>query len=258
MTAILDHPYAIQVLFHPRRDDFAMVRPGAHLVTIEVEPEVTLGGRLYPAPDPESPLILYYHGNGEIAADYDNLEELYTRMGIALLVMDYRGYGTSSGYPKADNLVSDARVVYDALPDVLKEYQLNPAQVYVMGRSLGSVPAVETAVYAGEQLGGLILESGFSDTFGLLSRLGVQVAEASEERDGFRNAHKMEEVTVRTLVLHGMNDVLIPPSDGQELHKNCAATEKHLELIPGAGHNDIMITGMRQYFDAIGSFVLKS
>jgi len=49
-----------------------------------------------------------------------------------------------------------------------------------------------------------------------------------------------EEITIPTLVIHGRNDVLIPASDGQELHRRSAAADKRLLLIPGAGHNDLL------------------
>ncbi|NJN67472.1 MAG: alpha/beta hydrolase [Chloroflexaceae bacterium] len=253
-TKLLNRPDVLGVLFHPR-EDFGLLRPDAHMVEIELDDEVDVGGRLYPAA-PDAPVILYYHGNGEIAADYDDLSEFYVHLGITLLVMDYRGYGASGGHPTAENLVGDAMVVFNALDRVLSAHGLNPAQVYVMGRSLGSVPAIETALHAGDRLAGLIIESGFFDTFGLLARLGVRVARADEQQEGFGNAFKMEHITTRTLILHGADDFLIPPSDGQELHRRCAAADKHLVLIPGAGHNDIMITGMSDYFAAIRDFVL--
>jgi hypothetical protein len=124
-----------------------------------------------------------------------------------------------------------------------------------MGRSLGSVPAIELAARYGDQLAGLLIESGFSDTFGLLARMGVRAQGAEEGQDGFGNAFKMERVTIPTLVLHGERDVLIPPGDGQALHDHCAAEDKRLVLIPNAGHNDIMLVGMKQYFEAIHMFV---
>lgn len=254
----LETPDVLSVLFHPRRDDFGITRDGAHLVMLDIG-EVTLGGRLFPAPirtpNSEAPLILYYHGNGEIAADYDNLEYIYTQMGIALLVMDYRGYGTSGGTPTAASLVTDAHGVIDALDELLAAHSLKPSKIYVMGRSLGSVSAIETACYAGNRLAGLIVESGFSDTFGLLNRLGSRVT-GDEETEGFANAHKMQQVTIPTLVLHGEQDILIPPSDGAALYSKSKAHDREFALIPGAGHNDIMITGMDQYFAAIREFVL--
>jgi hypothetical protein len=255
--AILDHPDIQRVLFHPRRD-YGFEEPGVHSVSVEVEPGVTLGGRLYPTSDPRSPAVLYYHGNGEIAADYDDIADLYTQMGLALLVIDYRGYGTSSGTPTPSNLISDANTLFSGLNDIFAAYELAPARLYVMGRSLGSVPAIEIALHGSKRLSGLIIESGFADTFGLLERLGLQAQGVNEDQHGFGNAQKMERITMPTLILHGRNDVLIPPSDGQALYDHCAASEKHLVLIPGAGHNDIMLVGMKHYFEAIRSFVFGS
>jgi hypothetical protein len=203
----------------------------------------------------DAPLILYYHGNGEIADDYDDIASLYTRLGISLLVMDYRGYGASGGSPTSSTLLTDAVAVFGALTQICDQHHLKPARLYVMGRSLGSVTAIEIAQHAGETLAGLIIESGFSDTFGLLMRLGLQVQGAEEGQHGFGNAFKMEQVHIPTLILHGQSDVLIPPTDGQDLYRHCAATTKHLVLIPGAGHNDILMTGMTVYFDAIRAFV---
>jgi fermentation-respiration switch protein FrsA (DUF1100 family) len=124
-----------------------------------------------------------------------------------------------------------------------------------MGRSLESAAAIEVALHAGERLAGLIVESGFADTFALLARLGVEVQGADEERDGFGNAAKMARVTVPTLIIHGQADVLIPAADGQKLYNRCAAPHRRVLLIPGAGHNDLMMVGMAEYFDAIWAFV---
>ena len=252
---ILDQPEVLRVLFHPRRD-YALtpIPPGVCLVAVEVEPGVTIGGRLYPAAS-EAPAILYFHGNGEIAADYDDIAPLYTRLGITLLVIDYRGYGRSDGTPTASHLLADAVAVFDAVGRIFECHGLTPSRLYVMGRSLGSAAAIEVALHVGEQLTGLIVESGFADTFALLARLGVRVQGADEERDGFGNPAKMGHVTTRTLVIHGQADVLIPASDGRELYRRYAAPEKQLVLIPGAGHNDLMMVGMTQYFEAIRTFV---
>ena len=254
MTNLLDQPEILRTLFYPRRDLLASPPPGVRLVAVEVEPGVTVGGRLYPA-GPESLAILYYHGNGEIAADYDGIAPLYTQMGLTLLVMDYRGYGRSDGTPTARNLLADAVAVFDAVGAIFEENGLAPAQLYVMGRSLGSAAAIEAALHAGERLAGLIIESGFADTFALLARLGLRIQGADEGCHGFGNPAKMERIATRTLVIHGQADVLIPALDGQELHHRCAAPDKRLVLISGAGHNNLMMVGMAQYFEALRTFV---
>ena len=253
--SILDQPEIQRVLFYPRREDaWAADSSTARPVAVEVEPGVRIGGRLYPA-EPDAPLILFFHGNGEIAADYDDIALAYTQLGIGLLVMDYRGYGTSDGEPSASHLLSDAVAVFGATGRLCVENGLAPLWLYVMGRSLGSAAAIEIAVHAEERLAGLIIESGFADTFALLARMGARAAGAQEDRDGFGNALKISRVGLRTLIIHGQSDVLIPASDARELFRRSAAQDKQLVLIPGAGHNDLMWVGMTQYMDAIQSFV---
>jgi alpha-beta hydrolase superfamily lysophospholipase len=255
---LLDQPQVQRVLFYPRRDGLLTSHaPGVHLVTVEVEPGLAVGGRLYPA-GAKAPAILYFHGNGEIAADYDGLAPLYTQMGITLLVMDYRGYGKSDGTPTARHLLADAATAFDTMDHLFERHGLSAVGRYVMGRSLGSAAAVEVALHAGEGLAGLIVESGFADTFALLARLGMRIQGADEGRDGFGNPDKMSRVTTRTLIIHGQADVLIPASDGGELYRRCAAPDKQLVLIPGAGHNDLMMVGMASYFEAIRRFVLEA
>ena len=65
----------------------------------------------------------------------------------------------------------------------------------------------------------------------------------------------MERIATRTLIIHGQADVLIPAFDGQELYRCCAALDKQLVMIPGAGHNDLMMVGMSLYFGAVRMFV---
>jgi alpha-beta hydrolase superfamily lysophospholipase len=251
----LGRPEVSQVLFYPRRA-YGLASPlaGVRSIGVEVEPGIVLGGQLYPAA-PDSPAILFFHGNGEIAEDYDDIAPMYTQVGITLLVMDYRGYGTSGGTPTASHLLSDAVAVFEAIGRVLNENGLAPVRLYVMGRSLGSAAAIEIAARADERLAGLIVESGFANTLALLARLGLQAHGADEERAGFGNAAKLSRIALPVLIIHGQDDVLIPASDAHELHRRCASPDKQLVLIPHAGHNDLMMVGMKPYMEAIKQFV---
>ncbi|MBD2182976.1 alpha/beta fold hydrolase [Planktothrix sp. FACHB-1355] len=253
---VFDRPEVLRVLFHPRRDD-GIIPKGVYSVAVKVESGVRVRGRLYPAA-PDAPAILYYHGNGEIAAEYYEIANLYNQLGITLLVMDYRGYGSSDGTPTASTLLTDAVKVFDAVDSIFDLYGLNPQRLYVMGRSLGSAPAIEIAHYAGKRLAGAIIESGIANGWALLKRLGVEVdEEADENNDGVGNALKIKNITIPTLIIHGQEDNLIPVSQGIVLHRFCAAPDKRLVLIPGAGHNDLMVVGAVQYFEAIQKFIFS-
>ena len=115
---LLDSPLVSSILFHPRpAKPGGSNQPGVTDGTIPVEDEVVLGYRLY-AHRPGEPAILYFHGNGEIAPDYDNIAHAYHQIGVSLLVVDYRGYRWSTGTPLASTMPTDAQAVHSALPAI--------------------------------------------------------------------------------------------------------------------------------------------
>jgi len=252
---LLDQPAVLAVAFHPRRQAFADVRPDGRDVRVEVEQGVRLGGRLYAAAA-DAPLILLFHGNGELAAEYDGASHFYTELGVTLLVMDYRGYGASGGVPTATNLIADAAAVWRQLPGVLAEHGLHPPRTVVMGRSLGSASALEIADRAGGKIAGLIVESGFADTFGVVRRLGgPELPGADEARDGFDQLGKISRITVPTLILHGQADWIIPVQNAEALHAHSAAADKRLVILPEGDHNNLLFVARAEYFEAVRRLV---
>ncbi|MEO5372929.1 MAG: lysophospholipase [Alphaproteobacteria bacterium] len=249
--AALDRADVTAVLFHPRSDGYGLEdSPGLHSVRIPVAKGISVAAKIFVAAA-DAPLILYFHGNGEIASDYDEISRIYNHFGFSLLVVDYRGYGGSDGQPDASSLIADAMPVYNGVANLMTERGLAFPSLYVMGRSLGSAPALEVASRVGEDISGLIIESGFAFTVPLIERLGGSAAGLDEDRDGFRNLAKMEKVTVPTLVIHGESDWVIPVQDGLALHGHCRAADKRLLTVPNAGHNDLLMMALDRYFGAI-------
>jgi pimeloyl-ACP methyl ester carboxylesterase len=252
---LLDRPEVSQVLFHIRHDvPGRTLRLGVFVVRVEVDEGIEVGGRLYRA-RPDAPAILYFHGNGETASDYDMIAPLYTQIGVNLLVMDYRGYGISDGQPTASCLLADAVVVYEKTPALLAEHALSSERLFVMGRSLGSAAAIEIAERAGKKIAGLIIESGFAYTLPLLETLGLRLRDADEARDGFGHLDKIAQVHAPTLIIHGEADWLIPIKNGHALYEHSGAADKRLVTIPNAGHNDLLFAGKTAYFEAIQAFI---
>jgi hypothetical protein len=124
-----------------------------------------------------------------------------------------------------------------------------------MGRSLGSAPAIELAFRLPDDLQGLIVESGFSDAFRLLSYIGVPITIPTHHTEGFPNGARMRSIRIPTLLIHGAEDHLIPLREAEELLHLCAAEEKRLVVIPRADHNTLMMKGRDQYFQAIEGFI---
>lgn len=253
-TSLFDRPEISQVIFYPRRDP----PPGndISLYPVEVEHGISVGCRFYPAPEGIA-TILYFHGNGETAGDYDLVSSLYTGRGINLFVADYRGYGLSAGSPTMNNVLQDAHPIFERLKGVLREGGY-PEAVFVMGRSLGSAPAIEVAFRSQDVLRGLIVESGFSDAFRLLQYIGLPITVPSQQGEGFPNGEKMRSIRIPTLLIHAAEDHLIPLHEAEELLRLCAAEEKRLLVIPRADHNDLMMVGRDQYFQAIEEFITSN
>ncbi len=256
---ILDRREVTSVLFYPRRQPpMPTTSANERTMRLPVGDGLHVGAKLFIA-QPTAPVIVYFHGNGEIAADYDGIAPIYTGLGLSLLVIDYRGYGESDGAPSASGLINDAYPSVQGALKALDEAGVTPAAVYLMGRSLGSAAALEVVSRSKDRIAGLILESGFAYTLALIERIGfVRMTDAFEQRDGFGNLEKIAKADLPTLIIHGERDVIIPIGDAEALFEASPAKDKQLVRIPGAGHNDLMMIGQAEYFGSIAQFCRAS
>lgn len=250
-----DRPELLSVFFHPRPDTTeGPTAGGATDLMIPVAEGIRVAARFHPA-EKGSPTILFFHGNGEIVSDYDDLAPLYGRMGINFLAADYRGYGRSEGIPTVTAMMTDCHAVLDFARDWLAESGYH-APLIVMGRSIGSAPALELAAGAGQKPDGLIIESGFAHALPLLRLLGADTAGLHGlAQEGLSNLAKIARVTMPTLVIHAEHDHIIPYSDGTALHDHCPAEHKRLVKIPGADHNTLLAYGLSDYMNAVRELV---
>ena len=250
----IDHPAVNAAIFFPRPPSGRPAPPGSEDLAIPVGDGVELNARYHPS-DLSQPTILHFHGNGEIVADYDDVAPIFHSLGATLVSTDYRGYGHSTGTPSARGLVEDAHIVLDHVIGFLME-RGHTGPLVVMGRSLGSAPAIELASMRGGEIAGLIVESGFARTRPLLALFGVSLESLDlEDVSGLDNEDKMAEVHIPVLVLHAEQDVLLPPWNGKEIYQRAASHKKHLVMIPNADHNSIMAFGGQRYWGAIAEFL---
>ena len=246
---VLDRAGAAQSAFYPRRGGSAPP-PFASDHLFEVAPGIQLGARFYVSGQ-ELPTIIYFHGNGEVASDHDDVAQMYFRSGTNLMVVEFRGYGTSNGQPNFETLVTDSRVAVRLAHAMLDELGFSKAR-FVMGRSMGAHSALEIAANAPDGLRGMILESGAGNLRRWIERIGggdegIRLAEAHEA--------KIRSIRLPTLMIHGERDELIPLDRAREVFEMLDPADRTLLVIPGAGHNDIVWLGAREYFAAIKDFV---
>ena len=191
--ALLDRAGASQWMFFPRPDP-GPPPPGASDHEIEVAPGINISARLYSGSEEDAPrpLVLYFHGNGEVVSDHDGIDRFYREIGLDLFVAEFRGYGKSGGRP------SMAALVGDALPAL--EYALalqagrGGGPLFVMGRSMGTQPALEVAARAGDRVRGLIIESGAASARRSIARFGLEDEPGAAE---FIEAHEAKVRSIR-------------------------------------------------------------
>jgi len=248
----LDQPHILGFVFYPR-PDWTPPPPGASDHSVPVEDGISVSCRFHPSSE-SAPSILFFHGNGEVVYDYDGIAPFYNREGINLFVADYRGYGQSGGTPSFSNTVADAHIIFKYFRDTLRSSGYS-GPLFVMGRSLGSLSAVELASSYPQEMRGLILESGFASAGRLLGYLSY--AFRFPHLDEFEKAslERIRSITMPVLIIHGEYDEIIPYEQAEVFYQNIGSEDKRLLTIAGAGHNDILLVGMEQYFSAIKEFV---
>jgi alpha-beta hydrolase superfamily lysophospholipase len=253
----LDDPRVAGAVFFPRPDmPFGPAAPGAHDHLFEAEPGIDLRLRVFPGPK-AAPTILFFHGNGETGRDYDPIAAAYNALPVTFVVAEYRGYGPAGGEPSLSSFLGDAQLSLDEIKRVL-ETEGRSQQIVVMGRSLGSGPAIELAAARGDEIAGLVIESGFARILPLLELLGIPTRSLGiEEEHGPRNADKIAGVTRPTLLIHAENDQIIPIEDAEILFEASGDPSKELVRVPGAGHNDIQLAAGERYFKAIEKLLAR-
>jgi hypothetical protein len=260
--SFLDRPEILGVVFPVVYSPFYFQEtsidsfPNAATHFIEVETGIRIGCAFWTG-GKEFPTILYFHGNGETVGDHDWIAQFYMQRGVNLFVADYRGYGLSNGQPTITNLIRDSHAVFKGFKKVVEEDGYRP-DVFLMGRSLGSIPAIEIAYHYQDELKGIVIESGSANNFRRLWGYLEATERGKLLGSEFLNKEKIKSIRIPTCIIHGEFDQIIPVQEGLELYESSGAGDKEILVIPGADHNDLMIRGHQEYFDKIEEFVRKN
>jgi pimeloyl-ACP methyl ester carboxylesterase len=174
-----------------------------------------------------------------------------------LVVADYRGYGASTGTPTLTHLAQDAHVIFKEVREELSRRNLRK-HLWVMGRSLGSISALELAYHYQQEMKGLIIESGFPSVVRIMFHLGVPALGMGLEKIDQEWMERIEKIFLPVLIIHGELDSLVPLQNAKDIYQFLGAKDKQLLVIPSATHNDIMLVGFKDYFKAIQEFVEKT
>ena len=251
---IIDDKSVTQAVFHPRPEEYGYSPTG--LPTLTPSDGAEIAGYLHECQSSDT-LLIFFHGNGEIAADYDSLVSIYTDLGVSCWVIDYRGYGRSTGAPSFLAMFTDADAILADVPRLGAEINRKFGQVIVMGRSLGSASAIHLAATHTSALAGLVLDSAYADGLALINRLGGPGISREDIPSFEDNIDKIRQCQLPTLIIHGTDDWIIPITDARALFKNCPSKLKHILEVRGAGHNDLLLVGFSEYCRELKDYFVR-
>jgi hypothetical protein len=193
-------------------------------------------------------VLLFMHGNAGNISHRGESIAVFHRLGLNVLIFDYRGYGQSQGEPSERGLYQDAAAAWHYL---IETRGSDSEDIILFGRSLGGAVAAKLASEV--QAGGVILESTFSSArdvagslFPILSRLIVL-------RYGFDTAGYLKGVACPVLVLHSREDDIIPFYLGEKVYQ--AASEPKVFVKMQGDHNGGFLQSQPRYEQELGRFI---
>ncbi len=216
-------------------------------VEIMTEDGVRLHGWHVHADDPRA-TVLFFHGNaGNISHRLDSLR-IFHELDMDVLIIDYRGYGQSEGSPSEEGLYRDAEAAWRYLT---RERGVEPERIIAFGRSLGGAVAARTAAHL--PVGGLILESTFTSVPDLGAKLYPWLPVRWLSRLDYDARAFVEATEVPVLVIHSVDDEIVPYEQGRVLYQTAGERGSFLEI--RGDHNTGFLRSRERYMEGMERFL---
>ena len=216
-------------------------------VSLTTRDNEVLHGWYVPAKNPAG-VVLFLHGNaGNISHRLDSIK-IFHELDLDVLIIDYRGYGQSSGSASEQGTYLDAQAAWDYLVD---KRGIAPEKIVIFGRSLGA--AVASWLAARTTPGAVILESSFSSGVDMAGRLYPFLPTRLITRLKYPVKEYVKQISSPLLVVHSQQDEIIPFDMGQSIF--AAAMEPKEMLVISGDHNGGFLLNRNQYLAAIGKFL---
>jgi len=216
-------------------------------VTIRTADSEQLHGWFVPHPTATG-TVLFLHGNaGNISDRPVTLARLH-ELRLNVLMLDYRGYGLSSGRPSVPGTFTDASAAWRYLTiDRGKQ----PSDIILYGRSLGGAVAIELASRVRPRA--VIIESSFSSLGAMAAEIYPYLPIRVLLRHEYPSSETIKRLTAPVFIAHSEDDELIPFHHGQRLLDNAPMPKRFYRL--RGSHNQAFVQSGAPYYRALGEFI---
>lgn len=203
-----------------------------------------------PAARGEAPTLLFLHGNaGNISQRLDSLR-IFNSLGLNSLIIDYRGFGRSSGKPSEQGTYLDAQAAYDFL---LRDLGISSQRLIIFGRSLGG--GIASWLASRNDCAGIIIESSFLSVPELGQEVYPWLPVRWLARIRYDSAARMPELNCPLLVVHSRDDQLIPFRHGQGLYTLANEPKYFLEI--SGNHGNGFLSSGKRYQNGLKLFLMS-
>lgn len=215
-------------------------------VKLKLETGDSISAWYLPHPEADK-TILFFHGNGGNISHRGDSIYIFHKLKLNVLIIDYPGYGDSTGQPSEEGLYQSANTAWQYL---IENKKIAPKKIIIFGRSLGGAVAIDLA--ARVQAGGLILESTFGSVREITNILFPVISNFIYLRYSFDSLSKINNVKSPVLLIHSPDDEIIPFELGQNLFAAIQSEKEFLQI--EGGHNDGFMQSIRPYMQALRNF----
>jgi len=187
-------------------------------------------------------LMMFFHANAEdLGLVYNFCTILRDMFQVNVLAVEYPGYGICRGACTEAGILANAEAAMEFATDTLS---IANSDILILGRSLGTGPSI--ALAAKYQVAGIILVSPFTSIKELFHLKVGRIADFLEDR--FQNLALAPKILSPTLIIHGLQDALVPPEHGRKIY--AALLSRRMLVTPASmTHNSSLLKD-------IGSFVV--
>lgn len=195
--------------------------------------------------------LLFFHGNaGNISGRLESVKQFHD-LGLNVLIVDYRGYGQSTGSPSEEGIYRDAKAMWQHLID---DRGIDPARIVLFGRSMGGGPATWLTVRTSP--GAVILESVFTNVPDIGAHHYPFLPVRTLATNQFDNETRVAEIEAPKLFIHGRGDRIVPFELGRAVYEAAAEPKQFLEI--EGGHNDGFLVSAERYTRTIDRFLAEA